>query len=70
MKKWRKWQRSDEKGERRSGEERLKLSVTENGKEGKSNMIASCGFLEEELRQFSKEGVTMADTVEMFGLEN
>ena len=23
---------------------RLKLSVTENGKEGKSKMIASCGF--------------------------
>ena len=29
----------------------LKLSVTENGKEGKSKMIASCGFLEDELRQ-------------------
>ena len=27
----------------------LKLSVTENGKEGKSKMIASCGFLENEL---------------------
>ena len=37
----------------------LELSVTEHGKEGKSKMIASCGFLEEELRQFSeKEGVT------------
>ena len=33
----------------------LKLSVTENGKEGKSKMIASCGFLENELSQFSKE---------------
>ena len=32
----------------------LKLSVTENGKEGKSNMIPSCGFLEDELRQYSK----------------
>ena len=31
----------------------LKLSVTEKGKEEKSNMIASCGFLENELRQFS-----------------
>ena len=31
----------------------------------KSNMIASCSFLEEELRQCSKEeGVTMADSVE------
>ena len=28
----------------------LKLSVTEDGKEGKSKMIASCGFLEDELR--------------------
>ena len=36
------------------------MSVTENGKEGKSKMIASCGFLEDELRQCSKEeGVTM-----------
>ena len=26
----------------------LKLSVTENGREGKSKMIASCGFLENE----------------------
>ena len=39
---------------------RLKLSVTENGKEGESKMIASCGFLEDELRQCSKEeGVTL-----------
>ena len=29
----------------------LKLSVTENGEEGKSKMIESCGFLEEQLRQ-------------------
>ena len=27
-------------------------------------MIASCGFMENELRQFSKEGVTLADSVE------
>ena len=33
----------------------LKLSVTENGKEGTSKMIASCGFLEDELRQCSRE---------------
>ena len=32
----------------------LKLSVTENGKEGTSKMIASCGFFEDELRQYSK----------------
>ena len=31
------------------------MSVNENGKEGKSKMIASCGFLEDELRQCSKE---------------
>ena len=43
----------------------LKLSVTEDGKEGKSKMIASCGFLENELLQCSKEeGVTLADSVE------
>ena len=48
----------------------LKLSVTENGKEGKSKMIASCGFLENELSPFSKEeGVTLADGVGS-GLEN
>ena len=42
----------------------LELSVTEKGKEGKSKMIASCGYLEDELRQCSKEEVTMADNVE------
>ena len=47
----------------------LKLSVTENGKEGKSKMIASCGFLEDQLRQCSKEGVTLADSVEMLGVD-
>ena len=47
------------------GRKGLKLSVNENGKEGKSKMIGSCGFLEEELRQCSKEeGVTMTDSVE------
>ena len=48
----------------------LKLSVTENGKEGKSKMIASCGFLENELSQFSEEeGVTLADWVETLGVD-
>ena len=43
----------------------LQLSVTENGKEGKSNMIASCSHLEDELRQCStEEGVTLAHRVE------
>ena len=47
----------------------LKFSVTENGKEGKSKMIASFGLLEDELRQYSKEGVTMADSVETVGVD-
>ena len=48
----------------------LKLLVTENGKEGKSKMIASCGFVEKELSQFSKEeGVTLADSVESLGVD-
>ena len=33
----------------------LKLSVTDSVKEGKRKMIASCGFPESELSQFSKE---------------
>ena len=32
-------------------------------------MMASCGFLEEELRQCSKQGVTMADCVETLGVD-
>ena len=48
----------------------LKLSVNEHGEEGKSKMIASCGFLENELSQFSKEeGVTLADSVETLGVD-
>ena len=40
------------------------------GKEGKSKIIASCGFLEDELRQCSKEGgVTMADSVETLAVD-
>ena len=40
----------------------FKLSVTEKAKEGKSKMIASCGFLENELSQFcGEEGVNLAD---------
>ena len=46
-----------------------KLSVTEDGKEGKSKMIASCGFLENELGQFSGEGVASADSVETLGVD-
>ena len=48
----------------------LKLSVTENGKEGKSKTIILCGLLEDELRQCSKEeGVTMAGSVETLGVD-
>ena len=32
-------------------------------------MIASCRFLEDELRHCSKEGVTMADSVETLGVD-
>ena len=47
-----------------------KLSANETGKEGKSKMIASCGFLKEELRQCStEEGVTTADSVETLGVD-
>ena len=48
----------------------LKLSVTVNGKEGKCKRTASCAFLENELRQCSKEeGVTMAESVETLGVD-
>ena len=45
------------------------MSVTGNGKEGKSKMIESCGFLENEQSQFSKEGVTFGDRVETLGVD-
>ena len=45
------------------------MSITENGKEGKSKVIASCGYLEERLRECSREGVTMADGVETLGVD-
>ena len=49
------------------GKKGVNLSLTENGKEKKSKMIASRGFLDEELRQFSKEeGVTLADSVKLW----
>ena len=48
----------------------LNLSDTEKGEEGTSKMIASCGFLETELRQFSgEEGMTLADGVETLGVD-
>ena len=32
-------------------------------------MVVSCGFLEDEMRQCSKEGVTMTDSVETLGVD-
>ena len=55
------------------GTKGFELSVTENGKEGMRKMIAPCGFLEDELRSYSKEErVTTAGSVETIegGLEN
>ena len=71
VRKSRKWQKKIfEKVDRRSGEKGVKLSVTETGRQGKSKMIASCGFLENELSQFSKEeGVTLADSAETLGVD-
>ena len=52
------------------GERAQKLSVTENGKEGKSKIIASRGSLEEKLRECSQEeGQILADSVETLGVD-
>ena len=63
--------KNDEKLKEEVERKGLKLSVTENGKKGKSKMIASCGFLENELRQFSKEtlSVDMRTRVQKLGVE-
>ena len=60
--------KGDGKIERKIDRKGRKLSVTGNGKEGKSKMIASCCFLKDELRHCSK-GVTMADSVEMLAVD-
>ena len=70
----RKWQKMAKKVIRKLkeevGEKGFKLSIMEKVKEGKSKMIASCGFLEDELRQCSKEeGVMIADSVETLGVD-
>ena len=63
-------EKGDEKLQEEVEKQGLKLSVTKNVKEGKSKMIASCGFLEDEQRQYSKEeGVTMVDSVETLGVD-
>ena len=51
-----------------SGKKRPKLSVTEYGKEGKSKMIA-LWFLGNELRQCSREGVTMQGVVKKLDMQ-
>ena len=47
------------------------LEIVDYGKgdEGKRKMTASCGYLEEKLRDCSKEGVTMTDSVETLGVD-
>ena len=68
--KWRKWQKKMKKLKEEVEKKGLKLSATENGKEGKSKMTACCVFLENELSQFStEEGVTLADSVETLGVD-
>ena len=55
--------------ERGSRRQKMPQIVSEKVKEGKSKMIASCGFLENEPSQFSKGGVTLADSVETLGVD-
>ena len=68
---WMKWQRKVMKKLReevcRKG---LKfVSDQRSGRKERSNMIAPCGCLENELRQFSREGVTKADSVDTWGVD-
>ena len=52
------------------GEKAYTVSVIENGEEGKSKMIASCGYLERNLRECSKEErVILAGSVETLGVD-
>ena len=69
IKKLRKGKNMMKKLKEEVGKKGPKLSVTENGLDAKSKMIASCGFLENELGQFSKERVTLADSVETLGVD-
>ena len=51
-------------------EKGLKLSITEGGKEGKSKVIASCGYLEEKFQECTKpEGAELATSVETLGVD-
>ena len=55
---------------KRVKEKGQKLSITVGGKEGKSKVITSYKYVEEELRECSKKGgVEMADSVETLGVD-
>ena len=51
------------------GKKGLKLSIAEGRKEGKSKVIASCSYLEENQENCSKEGVEMSTKVDMLGVD-
>ena len=62
--------KGDENAERRKWRKQVSSCQSlKMAKEGKSKVIASCGFLENELSQFSKEGVTLAESVETLGVD-
>ena len=59
-----------EKLRREIEETGFKLSIAEGGKEGKSNVFASCRDLEERFQECSEqEGAVMATSVETSGLD-
>ena len=45
-----------------------KLSITEEGQEGKSKVITSCIYLEERFQECSKRGVVQTTIVETLGV--
>ena len=47
----------------------LKLSITEKREKEKSEMITSCRYPEEKLRECSQKGVSVADSVETLGVD-
>ena len=55
---------------RKVKEKGLKLSITEVGQEGKSNVIASFSYLEDNFQEYSRrEGVGLATSVETSGVD-
>ena len=58
------------KSTKRVEEKGLVLSVTERGKEGKSNVIASCTYLAEKFGECNRrEGVELTTSVETLGVD-